>query len=356
LRAALAAGSADAHADADAWIVAEAPLAIPVSDAQAAVFRTGVMPALGLYTDNGTTALGLRLRAGVLRNGAAPAGHLDDPAAGGLGTAGVALRFASHGVWIEGVAGGGITGRDLVPAIEAGIGWDFAAGALDLGPSARYVRVVSRDPLAVFGNADLVLVGVDVQLGKAHARRQVRAATAAPATPPRSVEPVTRPVAVAVAIDRDRDRVVEREASCAIDADGCEIAQHVYLHDDRFALEERVVFDSDRARVKANGKELIAQIAQVWRAHPEWRHISIEGHADVRGSDEYNLDLSWRRAERVRDVLVALGIAAERMNAVGYGRARPRDRGTSEAAHQLNRRVEFVIERGGPVESTGGSR
>jgi outer membrane protein OmpA-like peptidoglycan-associated protein len=344
----LAAGPSEAHAD--GWVVAEAPAAVAVSDAQSGAFRAGVMPALGFYTDNGTTALGVRLRAGILRNGPAPGGHLSDPGVGGLGTAGVALRFASHGLWIEGVAGGGITGRDLVPSVEAGVGWDFAAGSVDLGPSARYVRVVSRDAMAAFGSADLVLVGVDVRFGKARPPRLPRVAIAAP------VVRAAPPAVVPAALERDPDRAVEREASCATDPDGCEIAQHIFLRDDRIVLDERVLFDLDRARVKSRGRELIGEIAKAWRAHPEWRRMSIEGHADVRGSDEYNLALSQHRAERVRAVFVDLGFSRDRMDAVGYGRSRPRDPGATEAAHQRNRRVEFVIEREQEVLQVGASQ
>src|SRR6185295_1380372 len=142
------------------------------SEPQSGMFRAGVMPAIGVYSDRGIAAIGLRMRAGVLRNGPAPDGHRGDPGLGGLGTAGVALRIAAHGLWLEGVAGGGLTGRDLVPSIEAGVGWDFAAGAVDIGPSARYLRVVSRDPEATLGSANLVLFGIDVRFGE---QRETRA-------------------------------------------------------------------------------------------------------------------------------------------------------------------------------------
>lgn len=324
-------------ARADGWLVIEAPAALAVSEPQAKVFRAGVMPAIGVYADNGTFALGVRLRAGVLRNGSPPDAHLADPGVGGLGTAGLAVRFASHGLWAEGVVGGGYTGHDLVPAVEGGVGWSFAAGAVDIGPSARFVRVVSRDPMAAFGSASLVLVGVDLRFGGARAARRIAPAIAATLVP--DVPDVPAP------LDRDPDRVVERETSCAADLDGCEIAPRVFMHSDRIVLDERVLFDVDRARVRSAGREVIGQIAAVWRANPGWKRITIEGHADVRGSDDYNLELSQRRAERVRDVFVRLGFERERIDAVGYGRSRPLDPGSSDDAHQRNRRVEFLIDR-----------
>ena len=119
----------------------------------------------------------------------------------------------------------------------------------------------------------------------------------------------------------------------------------MYLRADRIVLDERVLFDLDRARVKSAGREVIAAIVRVWASRPEWKRIAIEGHADVRGTDAYNLDLSQRRADRVRAVLERLGVDPARLSATGFGRARPVDPGHSEAAHQRNRRVEFVIER-----------
>src|SRR2546429_1093382 len=88
-----------ARLHADGWIVAEAPAAVAISEPQSGLFRAGVMPAIGAYTDNGIVALGLRMRAGVLRNGPAPSGQLGDPGMAGLGTVGVALRLALHGLW-----------------------------------------------------------------------------------------------------------------------------------------------------------------------------------------------------------------------------------------------------------------
>jgi outer membrane protein OmpA-like peptidoglycan-associated protein len=111
-----------------------------------------------------------------------------------------------------------------------------------------------------------------------------------------------------------------------------------------------VLFEFDSARVRSAGRDVIEAIAKMWKSHPEWARITIEGHADVRGPDDYNQDLSQRRAERARDVLLHDGFEAERIAAIGYGRTRPRDDGTTEQAHRRNRRVEFVIVRRDGVE------
>jgi outer membrane protein OmpA-like peptidoglycan-associated protein len=341
LLAALAALATAADARADAWLVAEAPAAVAVSDAQEGVFRPGVMPALGVYASNDHVALGLRVRGGILRNGPAPGGNLADPGAGGLGTVGAALRFHTHGAWIEGVGGGGITGKDLVPAVELGAGWTFGVGSLDIGPSVRYARVYSRDAMSAgspsFGTAEIMLAGIDIRFGVDRpARPRVRA--------PRAVAARVAKAPPVVEAERDRDAVVDRETGCAEVLDGCPLAEDIVVRDSRIVLSERVLFDFDRVRVRSRGRELVAQIAKLWKAHPEWRHLTIEGHADVRGDDAYNQDLSERRARRVRDVLLANGADPDRVDAIGLGRSRPRAQGDGEDAHSANRRVEFVID------------
>ena len=324
-------------AHADSWLVVEAPLAIATSEAQSGAFRTGVMPAVGAYIE-GHFALGVRLRGGVLRNGPTPGDNLADPGVGGLTTASVAIRFGGR-AWLELAAGGGVTGRDVVPVVEAGVGWAMSVGKLEIGPSARYVRVVSNDPMHAFGTAELALVGVDVRFGRQRA--------------PRVLAPVkferVEPVAV-VEVARDHDRVVDREVGCVIDAEGCpatpvELAEDIVIQNDRIVLDERVLFAFDRARVRSRGREALARLVQVWRDHPDWTRMTIEGHADVRGTDGYNQWLSEERATRVRAVMVKLGASVDMITVVGHGRSSPRDAGASESAHERNRRVEFVIDR-----------
>ncbi len=336
-------------ARADGWLVAETPAAMAVSDAQQGVFRPGVMPAVGLYADNGWLATGVRLRMGLLRNGPAPGEHLQDPGLGGLTTASLALRVHRGGAWIEAVAGGGLTGMDLLPALELGAGWSYPMDSLDIGPSARIVRVVSQDSMDSLGSADLLVVGIDVKFGRDHRRALPRSiATIAPVA---TILTAVKLASAPLSIDRDVDIVIEREASCARELDGCPIADAITIIDDRIILDERVLFDLDRARVRTRGKLIVRAIAELWAAHPEWKRITIEGHADARGSDDYNLGLSQLRADRVRAVLIEGGAGADRVDAIGHGRARPRDTGSSEPAHQRNRRVEFVIDR----QTTGGT-
>jgi outer membrane protein OmpA-like peptidoglycan-associated protein len=329
-------------ARADIWAVAEAPAAIPVSDAQEGIFRPGIMPAFGVYVERGLFAVGLRMRVGVLRDGPSPGMNFADPKTGGLGTAGLAFRVGGRGPWGEVVVGGGLTGHDVVPTAEVGFGWEFGTGFVDFGPSLRVVYVGSEHKMDDLGSAELVLIGIDARFGKG---RPVHPLPVRFVSAPVMPEPEKVPDLV---IESDHDAIVDGEGSCAEDGDGCTVVDTaVVVHDDRIVLEERVLFDVARAHVHATGREMLARIAKTWRAHPEWIHMTIEGHADVRGSDALNDELSRLRAERVLDQLVKLGFAADSMDAVGFGRSRPVDPGMSEAAHAHNRRVELVIHRRG---------
>lgn len=328
---------------ADTWVAAETPAAIAVSAAQQGVFRPGAMPALGIYRDFTGISIGGRLRAGVLRDGPSPEGNRADPGIGGLATAGAALRIGSRGIWFEGAVAVGVTGRDIAPVGELGAGLTFDVGHFAVGPSLRYVRVVSRDTDAMLGTAELVLVGVDVQFGRRRERPPVisepppQVAKAPPPPPPPPTPPPPAP--------RDDDRIIDQEDSCMSELTGCQLTPDLVLKNDRIVLDERVLFDVNRARVRSAGRAIVSDLVRVWSEHPEWTSIVVEGHADIRGSDAYNLDLSQRRADRVRDYMVSRGADPARITAVGFGRSRPRATGTSDHDHERNRRVEFAISR-----------
>jgi peptidoglycan-associated lipoprotein len=113
----------------------------------------------------------------------------------------------------------------------------------------------------------------------------------------------------------------------------------------RATLEERIGFDFDRSDLSAQAREELSAKAEVLREMTDLS-IRIEGHADERGSDEYNLALSNRRAIAAMRYLVNQGIAQERLEAVGYGEERPLDSAETEAAWAKNRRDEFRISSG----------
>ncbi|MGH7506656.1 MAG: OmpA family protein [Longimicrobiales bacterium] len=120
----------------------------------------------------------------------------------------------------------------------------------------------------------------------------------------------------------------------------------------RAILEELVYFDYDESAIRADAQETLSQKVAVLRANPDVA-LRITGHADERGSIEYNLALGLRRANSVRDYLVGFGLDASRFTTETMGEDRPLDPGTTEAAYARNRRGEFTITRGGDRLTTG---
>ncbi|MGE0043014.1 MAG: peptidoglycan-associated lipoprotein Pal [Vicinamibacterales bacterium] len=103
-----------------------------------------------------------------------------------------------------------------------------------------------------------------------------------------------------------------------------------------------VFYDLDSSEVSAEGQAVLQESAEVLRRYPTWQ-VTIEGHCDERGTAEYNLALGERRAVSARDYLVSLGIAADRLRVVSYGKEFPFDPGHDDAAWAQNRRAHFVI-------------
>ena len=85
--------------------------------------------------------------------------------------------------------------------------------------------------------------------------------------------------------------------------------------------------------------------------HPEFTLVEVQGHADERSNDEYNLRLTRDRAHSVVEALVQRGVTRDRMRSQGYGEYCPLDEGHNEAAWEKNRRVEFKLMRVDGVET-----
>ena len=106
---------------------------------------------------------------------------------------------------------------------------------------------------------------------------------------------------------------------------------------------DRVFFAFDSAVIDAPMAQVLERQADWMRAHPRALFL-LAGHADERGTREYNLALGARRAAAVRDYLVGLGIEPGRFRTTSYGKERPVVVGSDEAAWSLNRRVETLID------------
>lgn len=113
---------------------------------------------------------------------------------------------------------------------------------------------------------------------------------------------------------------------------------------DTAAITAPIYFDFDRSNIRPDAAATLDRKIPWLQANPGVR-IRIEGHADNRGSDEYNLALGQRRAASARQYLVDRGIASDRFELVSFGEERPACVQTpmTEECHQLNRRDEFRI-------------
>lgn len=136
---------------------------------------------------------------------------------------------------------------------------------------------------------------------------------AAPAAPP-MVTPAPRPVT--------------NDEGFPLDASGRPIGYVFY-------------FDFDRTELKPRARALLAEHAEYLKENGSVR-ITVQGHADERGTREYNLALGERRGSAVRDYLQSMGVASSQLRVVSYGEERPVDPRSTESAWSKNRRVELA--------------
>jgi len=101
-------------------------------------------------------------------------------------------------------------------------------------------------------------------------------------------------------------------------------------------------FDYDKADIRADARDALSQTGQFLRSYPQLK-VVIEGHCDERGSTEYNLALGDRRAASAKQFLVSLGIPADRMETVSYGKERPFCSASTEECWQQNRRAHIIM-------------
>lgn len=117
----------------------------------------------------------------------------------------------------------------------------------------------------------------------------------------------------------------------------------------RGMIEEMVFFDYDRSEIRLDAAEILSRKLPILREDAATR-VRIEGHADERGSVEYNLALGMRRAQAVKNYLVGFGLDASRFDTNTLGEDRPLDTSQTEEAYARNRRAEFIITGGSLVE------
>jgi OOP family OmpA-OmpF porin len=119
--------------------------------------------------------------------------------------------------------------------------------------------------------------------------------------------------------------------------------ERVSVKQDRIEINDKILFDIDRATIKPESNGLLDEIVTVIQKNQQIKKISIEGHTDSDGSDQHNQKLSEARAGAVKGYLLQHGVAEQRLASAGFGESRPiADNGTADGKEK-NRRVEFLI-------------
>jgi len=114
------------------------------------------------------------------------------------------------------------------------------------------------------------------------------------------------------------------------------------LPGDRELLEDLVIyFEFDSSEIRSEFNDMLAAHARYMASDPNIM-VRLEGHADERGSREYNIGLGERRAQAVRQILLLQGVPAAQLSTISYGEERPAAVGSDEQSYGLNRRVELV--------------
>jgi outer membrane protein OmpA-like peptidoglycan-associated protein len=149
--------------------------------------------------------------------------------------------------------------------------------------------------------------------------------------------------------DRDHDGIIDSEDACPDEKgprdpdpkrNGC---PRVHVSEKEVVILEQVQFDTGKATIKPVSFDLLDQVADVLKSHPELTKLEVQGHTDSRGSKAANQTLSQARAASVMKALLSRGVTADRLSAKGYGQDRPIAPNTTEAGRALNRRVQFAI-------------
>jgi peptidoglycan-associated lipoprotein len=159
-----------------------------------------------------------------------------------------------------------------------------------------------------------------------------RAPPPAPPAPPPAVVPATPPPAPPPATPEVAPQVDEYERLRQLPSDQI----------DRMGLLADIHFDYDKADIREGDRQVLGQNADVLKRF-DFLRVTIEGHCDERGAVEYNLALGERRSRAAYDYLVSLGVAADRLKTVSYGKEIPLCTESNEDCWARNRRAHFTV-------------
>jgi len=153
-------------------------------------------------------------------------------------------------------------------------------------------------------------------------------------------------------IDNDNDRILDMDDQCpnepevynaVEDEDGCPDEGVIALVENEVMILEKIQFEYNSAEIKKESYPILDAVVIVLKSNTQIQYIEVQGHADERGGDAYNLRLTGERAHSVMKYLLENGIERERLRSAGYGERCPLDPNHNEEAWEKNRRVEFKI-------------
>jgi OOP family OmpA-OmpF porin len=153
-------------------------------------------------------------------------------------------------------------------------------------------------------------------------------------------------------LDNDADRILDVDDACPNDPetyngfedeDGCPDRGSVVIEDNSLIILEKIYFETDSAVIQQRSYPIIDAVAATLNGNPQITKVEIQGHADERGADDYNLRLTRDRAASVVEAVVQRGVMRNRLRSAGYGERCPVDPRSNAEAWERNRRVEFKI-------------
>src|SRR5262249_21714873 len=152
--------------------------------------------------------------------------------------------------------------------------------------------------------------------------------------------------------DNDKDRILDVNDKCpnepetyngVDDDDGCPDKGKVIVRKGKLEILDKIYFETDKTDIKPISFPLLDAIAATIKGNPQLQSLEIQGHADERGDDAHNMDLTEGRAHAVKRSLEERGVEPGRLKSHGYGETKPVCQQHNEECWSQNRRVEFII-------------
>src|SRR6185369_14068728 len=127
------------------------------------------------------------------------------------------------------------------------------------------------------------------------------------------------------------------------DEDGCPDKGKVIIEENNILILEKINFETGSSKILPESFGIVEAVATTLTHHPEFTLVEVQGHADERSDDKYNLRLTQERANAVVDALVSKGVDRSKLRSMGYGEYCPLDPAHNAPAWEKNRRVEFKV-------------